>query len=93
MSDTIELLEAIGNDASLRHAPRQELASRLQQLGASPALTAAASSGHSEALYAELGHMPMQQPQVSHTPGHEDDETGQDDVEPPMPAPPVQGAH
>jgi hypothetical protein len=88
MSNTIELLEAIGNDASLRHAPGHELAGLLQQLGASEALMAAASSGDSAVLYAELGHMPMQQPQVAHTPCHEDDETGQDDLEPPpMPAP------
>jgi hypothetical protein len=82
MSNTIELLEAIGNDALLRHAPGHELASRLQQLGASEALTIAASSGDSTALYVELGHTPMQQPQVIHTPGHDDD-TGQGDLEPP----------
>jgi len=87
MSNTIELLEAIGNDASLRHAPRHELASRLQQLGASGALTAAASSGDSLMLYAELGHTPMQQPQIIHTPGDEDEGTEQGDLEPPsMPA-------
>jgi hypothetical protein len=88
MSNTIELLEAIGNDASLRHAPRHELAGWLRQLGASVALTEAASSGDSAVLYAELGHMPMQQPQVTHTPGHEDGEAEQGDGGPPsMPAP------
>lgn len=88
MSNTIELLEAIGNDASLRHAPSNELTNRLQQLGASEALRAAASSGDSAALYAELGHTPMQHPQVIHTPGDEDDENGQGDRElPPAPAP------
>jgi hypothetical protein len=56
-------------------------------LGASEALTAAASSGDSAVLYAELGHTPMQQPQIIHTPGDEDDDTGQGDLEsPPMPA-------
>ncbi|HTM28640.1 MAG TPA: hypothetical protein VL097_04705 [Rhodanobacter sp.] len=88
MSNTIELLEAIGNDASLRHASSDELTNRLQQLGASDALKAAASSGDSAALYAELGQVPMQQPQITHTPGHEDDEAEHGDLEPPpMPAP------
>jgi hypothetical protein len=88
MSNTSEFLEAIGTDASLRHASRHELAEWLQQLGASDALTAAVSTGDSAALYAELGHMPMQQPQVTHTPGHEDDEVEQGELEPaPMPVP------
>lgn len=88
MSNTIELLEAIGNDASLRHAAGNELTHRLHQLGASEALMAAASSGKSAALYAELGHVPMQQPQITHTPGHEDDEAEDGDLEsPPMPTP------
>jgi hypothetical protein len=89
MSNTIELLEAIGNDASLRHAPGDELANRLRQLGASEALRAAASSGNCAVLYAELGLVPMQQPQITHTPGHEDDEAEHGDLEesPPVPIP------
>ena len=88
MSNTIELLEAIGNDASLRYAPGDELTNRLQQLGASEALRAAVSSGNGTALYAELGHMPMQQPQIIHTPGDEDDEAEHGDFEsPPIPVP------
>lgn len=78
MSDTIELLEAIGNDASLRHASANELATRLEQLGASEALKAAVSSGDSSHLSSELGHRLMQKPQVSQAPGQEDDEPGQD---------------
>lgn len=74
MLDTIELLEVIGNDASLRHASAEELASRLAQLGASDALKAAASSGDSSHLSAELGHRPMQPPQVSQIPGEDEDE-------------------
>lgn len=91
MSNTIELLATIGGDASLRHARRHELVGRLQQLGASEALTTAASSGDWAALYAELGHRPMKQPQVTHTPGHEEDETEPGDHEPPSVPIPDQG--
>jgi hypothetical protein len=74
MSDTIELLEAIGRDASLRHASPEELAGVLQHSQASDALTAAVASGDSSLLSGELGHKPMYLPQVSQVPGHEDDE-------------------
>jgi hypothetical protein len=92
MSDTIELLETIGNDASLRHAPKDDLATRLERMGASAALMTAASSGDGKALYAELGHVPMQHPQITHAPGHEDDEPGhEDDAEPTQISAPDQG--
>lgn len=92
MSNTIELLEAVGNNASLRHASKDELASRLEWMGASAALMAAASSGDGKALYAELGHVPMQHPQITHAPGHEDDEPGDADDGKPLQAPaPDQG--
>lgn len=79
MSDTIELLEAIGRDASLRHASSEELANVLQQSQASSALAAAVASGDSSLLSVELGHKPMYLPQVVQTPGHEEDETDQDE--------------
>jgi hypothetical protein len=59
MSDTIDLLEAIGKNASLRHASGQELADTLEQADASEALKAAAMSGDSSLLCAELGNKPM----------------------------------
>lgn len=74
MSDTIELLEAIGSDASLRHASVEELTSRLKQAQASEALTAAAATGDSSLLVPELGHQPMNPPQGTQGPSHEEDE-------------------
>ncbi|HEV7775588.1 MAG TPA: hypothetical protein VGO76_01915 [Luteibacter sp.] len=59
MSDTIDLLEAIGKNASLRHASGQELADSLERADASEALKAAAMTGDSSLLCAELGHKPM----------------------------------
>ena len=92
MSDTIELLETIGNNASLRHAPQDELTTRLERMGASEALMTAVSSGDGRALYAEFGHVPMKHPQVIYTPGHEDDEPGdEDDGQPPQVPVPSQG--
>jgi len=79
MSDTIELLEAIGSNASLRHASPEALAGVLRQSQASDGLTAAVASGDSSHLADELGHKPMYLPQVSQVPGHEDDELENDD--------------
>jgi len=86
MSDTIELLEAIGRDASLRYASSGELADRLQQSQASGALMAAAAAGDSSLLADELGHKANYQPQsIQTTPGHEDEEEEpkQDDTDKP----------
>jgi hypothetical protein len=79
MSDTIELLEAIGRDASLRHASAEELTTILEQVQASGALTAAVASGDSSHLSEELGHKPIHAPQIAQSPGHEDDEPGKDE--------------
>jgi hypothetical protein len=74
MSDTIGLLEAIGRDASLRHATSEELACVLEQAKASEALTAAVASGDSSLLAAELGHNTNAAPQATQTPSHEESE-------------------
>jgi hypothetical protein len=74
MSDTIELLEAIGRDASLRHASAEELTTILEQAQASDALTTAVASGDSSRLSEEFGHKPMHTPQISQSPCHEEDE-------------------
>lgn len=89
MRDTIEQLEAIGRDASLRHAPSGELSRRLQDTDASPALMAAVASGDRTRLFDELGHKPMHAPNVSQvqTPGHEEDEPDDDDGHPVPPSP------
>ncbi|MFC5742052.1 hypothetical protein [Dyella tabacisoli] len=89
MSDTIDLLEAIGRDASLRHASTEELTNMLEQAQASKALTSAAAHGDSSLLFAELGHIPMQAPQITQSPCHEEEEPAPDaDDEPDnLPAP------
>ncbi|HEY0199786.1 MAG TPA: hypothetical protein VGC19_14830 [Rhodanobacter sp.] len=73
MSNTIELLELIGQNAALRHASVDELAHALEHAQASETLKAAIASGDSSLLCEELGHKPMA---VPHTqgPGHEEDE-------------------
>ncbi len=59
MPNTIELLEVIGSDASLRHASAQDLARALDGMHASEALRQAAATGDSAWLAAELGHRNM----------------------------------
>ncbi|MBE1161781.1 hypothetical protein [Dyella acidiphila] len=69
MSKTIELLERIGQDASLRHASPEDLAQVLGELNASEGLKVAAASGDKDGLIHELGpkHHPMNPP---NNPGH-----------------------
>jgi len=81
MSDTIELLEAIGKDASLRHASAEELAAALGQAQASDALIAAAATGDKRELAIELGHRYCDPPQSTQGPGHEEEEPDQEDGE------------
>jgi hypothetical protein len=78
MSDTIDLLEAIGKNASLRYASAQELADTLEQADASEALKAAAMAGDSSLLCTELGHEPMIVNHNTHTAGHDEDDTEQE---------------
>lgn len=82
MSDTIDLLEAIGRDASLRHASTEELTNLLEQAQASEALTAAVALGDSALLSGEFGHKPNQAPQVVQTPSHEEEEEEEKEREP-----------
>lgn len=72
MSDTIDLLEAIGRDASLRHAAPEELMPMLEKEQASDALKAAVAAGDSSLLGNELGYRKMHVGQVTQGPGHED---------------------
>lgn len=90
MTDTIELLETIGRDASLRYASAGELGAALASAQASDGLRLAATSGDGAQLRAELNI--QQEPQVpqSHLPGYGDDGDREDEVplpEPPEPAP------
>lgn len=68
MSDTIELLEAIGRDASLRYAPSGELAGILERAQASAPLTAAAASGDITLLSQEFVSGPLNPPQANQFP-------------------------
>ncbi len=78
MSDTIELLEAIGQNAALRHASAETLAHALEHAQASEALKAAIASGDSSRLFEELGHKPMHAPHTQ-GPGHEEDDSDHDE--------------
>lgn len=62
MTDTIELLEAIGSDAVLRHAAAAELAALLRRQQPSDALKQAAACGDASALPRELVRRPMPAP-------------------------------
>lgn len=84
MADTIELLEAIGQDASLRYASAEELAKVLKQVQASESLSAAVALGDSSRLSGEFGPKPMNVPQISQSPGREGDEPEEDDIEEPL---------
>jgi hypothetical protein len=80
MTDTLELLETIGQDASLRHASAEELVNILEQAQASEALRAAVAAGDSTLLSAEFGHQVNFSGQsVQTTPGHEEEEEQEDD--------------
>ena len=74
MSDTIELLNAIGQNATLRHASADELAPILEQAKASEALKSAVAAGDSSLLFEELGQKPNHAPQITNAPGHEEED-------------------
>ena len=74
MSDTIELLDAIGRDASLRHASRERLTEMLEHAHASEALIAASSHGDGSLLFAELGQKQNEKAQTTQSPSHEEEE-------------------
>lgn len=80
MSKTIELLERIGQDASLRHASQEHLAQVLDELNASEGLKAAAASGDNSRLGDELGHKhrPMQ---ANHNPNNGGCDPDEDDTD------------
>jgi hypothetical protein len=87
MTDTIDLLEAIGRDASLRHASPEELGKTLEQARASAALTAAVASGDSSKLFQEFGQKTMNPPNSTQGVPCEEDEPEQEDepLDPPTP--------
>jgi len=84
MPDTIDLLEAIGSDASLRHASPEDLQARLEQVRASDSLKAAAASGDAGQLSMELGQKSMYVPQTTQTFPQGEEEEGESQ---PLPSP------
>lgn len=82
MTDTIELLIAIGSDASLRYALPGELKGVLDQAGASVELKMAVTMGDGAPLRVELKLQRTMQVVETHAPGHGDDE---DERDPPKP--------
>lgn len=81
-ADTIELLEAIGSDASLRYAQADELIGVLEQVQASAELTTAAALCDGALLRDQYG---AQQMPMTQSPGHDDDEDEDDDCDTPEP--------
>lgn len=100
MTDTIELLEAIGGDASLRYAPVDELKAVLEQAQASVELTMAAAAGDGAPLRTELGIQGVPQTHSAPPLPHEEDEEEEADIpqpeqpqpDPSSPAPARQGS-
>ena len=58
--DTIELLETIGQDASLRHASIERLSQTLEQMDASEGLKRAAATNDRDFLKLEFGNRNFQ---------------------------------
>lgn len=93
MTDTIELLEAIGSDASLRHARAAELKGVLEQVQADAELVQAVELGDGAPLRVKLGIQQAPQAQQTHAPGSPD---GEEELDtpllpqrlPPRPVPP-----
>lgn len=82
MYDTIDMLEAIGQDASLRYANREALAADTSLGSTSEALKTAILRGNRAALLAELGVQPMQAVQVTQMPQREEDPDREEGDEP-----------
>jgi hypothetical protein len=91
MTDTIELLEAIGRNATLRYAPADELVGLLEKENASDALRHATATNDSRRLLEELGQKPFQAPQITNAPGHEEEEPSPDGDE--LPYSPPEARH
>lgn len=64
MSDSIDYLEAVGRDASLRRLPPDELAQRLRDAGASEVMASAAAQRDGRLLVQEFGTRAMHEPNL-----------------------------
>jgi len=72
MRDTVELLEAIGRDATLRRASPEVLARALKATDASPGLLELVANGDGTALTNELGLVDRYVEHMSQTGAHEE---------------------
>ncbi|WEN15841.1 hypothetical protein PY254_03995 [Rhodanobacter sp. AS-Z3] len=81
MSNTIELLETIGRDASLRRASRENLMHALGSMDASVSMKLAAASGDRSHLAQELGARINLAAQVNHNPGQGGCDPADDEME------------
>lgn len=88
MHDTIDMLEAIGQDASLRYAEGETLANHGAIETASEALKSAILRGSRADLCAELGLQPMQSTQITQMPGREEEDPDQEEGDEPTPGSP-----
>lgn len=87
MTDTIDLLDAIGQDATLRHASQDDLVRALESAGASEALKQAAAKAEKAPLRVELGASGNEPPQIINAPAHEEEPEEEDTEIPSKPAP------
>lgn len=78
MTDTIELLEVIGGDASLRYAQADELKGVLEQAQASAGLSMAVALGDGAPLRHELGLQQISEAPQMNSPGYGDEEEEED---------------
>lgn len=81
MLDTIELLDTIGSDASLRHASAENLTKMLENSHASEALIAASAHADSSLLFAELGQKQNEKVQGIQSPAHEQEDEESEESE------------
>ncbi|RAP59588.1 hypothetical protein [Oleiagrimonas sp. MCCC 1A03011] len=77
--DTIEILEAIGKNASYRHASSERLGEILSEMSASESLRRTAKTGNQHYLVAEFGQEIVSMVQSQIQGGYEED---QEDEEP-----------
>lgn len=82
MHDTIDMLEAIGQDATLRYADGETLVADVALDAVSEALKTAILRGSRAELLAELGAQPMQAVQVTQMPQREEDPDQEEGDEP-----------
>ncbi|HKR76704.1 MAG TPA: hypothetical protein VJR95_08545 [Rhodanobacter sp.] len=92
MTDTIELLEAIGGDASLRYAQADELKGVLELVQASTGLSMAVALGGGAPLRHELGLQKISEAPQINSPGYGDEEEEEADVPVPEPSQPDRSA-